>query len=76
MKNDQRYLDVKYLKHCGDQMDVKVSVSTLNDEVRIFIHDFEFTDTGAALKYLQRFAEEQRSRSLVYGKRNETEQNG
>jgi hypothetical protein len=51
------YLEAKYLKHSGEQIDTKVTICTLNGEVRLHIGDFEFDDFNKARKHLQHIGE-------------------
>ncbi len=49
---------VRYLKHSGRELDVKVAIARkLNEPLIIHIRDSEFSDVPAALAYLRRIAE-------------------
>ncbi len=45
-----------YLKHAGSQIDVKVSIRMIDDQMVIYIRDSEFYSFESALKYLQAIA--------------------
>lgn len=47
------YIEAKYLKHCGANIDVKVSFRIIDGEMVVCMRDFEFKDFSKALNYLQ-----------------------
>lgn len=53
------FTNAKYLKHAGDQMDVKVTIRQVEGQTAIFIRDFEFFSFEDALKCLQRIGTEE-----------------
>ncbi len=59
------YIDGKYLKHAGDQMDVKVSIRQVGEDVAICIRDQEFFSFQSALMCLQRIANEEMPRQTM-----------
>jgi hypothetical protein len=52
-----RYLNLKYLKHCGELIGVKVTIRIVDGYPMIYIRDLEFTDYNRALQYLRHIAE-------------------
>lgn len=47
------YIQAKYLKHVGNEIDVKVTIRKVDGDVVIYIRDSEFFSFQSALKYLQ-----------------------
>ena len=52
------YTEAKYLKHEGSVMDIKVTICTLNGEVKLNIGDFEYFEFRPALRHLQQLGEQ------------------
>lgn len=48
--------EAKYLKHAGNEMDVKVTIRIVDGFPMIYIRDYEFFGFQQALKCLQRIA--------------------
>lgn len=53
------FVDAKYLKHAGAQIDVKVTIRTIDGVTMIYMRDLAFTNFQSALRYLRRIAEEE-----------------
>jgi hypothetical protein len=53
------FIEAKYLKHVGNQMDVKVSIAYVDGNITLNIRDREFTDAAKVRAYLRRIGEEE-----------------
>lgn len=53
-------IQARYLKHEGENLDVKVSIREVAGHAMIYIRDFEFADFNSALRCLQRIGEQER----------------
>lgn len=51
-----RYLNLRYLKQCGEKMDIKVTIRIVDKCPMIYIRDFEFSTFQEALQYLTQIA--------------------
>lgn len=47
------YQNIKYLKHSGKMINVKVSIEIVDNNLMIYIRDLAFTDYKKALEYLR-----------------------
>lgn len=47
------YIEAKYLKHVGEQVNAKVTLEIKGTEVEIWIRDYVFHDFKKALNYLK-----------------------
>ncbi len=53
------FTDAKYLKHSGNEIDVKVTIRIIDGFPTIYIRDHELSDFKQALRLLQRIALEE-----------------
>lgn len=56
-RQPSRFQCLKYLKHCGKMIDVKVTIAVVNKFPMIYIRDTAFLDYKRALQYLRHIAE-------------------